>query len=80
MKVYYNTIFILLFAFAFSDVNGPTIDLNTSIEEKSETIKYQQVPPVGNKELIFLNGDPVKFDDLYSSCKIITLKSNVGCR
>jgi len=38
---------------------------------KKETTKYPKVPPVGNKELTFLNGDPIKFNDLYSDVPVL---------
>ena len=81
MKVYYNAILILLLCFLFSDGNGPVgpmmpIDLT---EDKKQAAKYQKVPPVGNKELTFLNGDPVKFNDLYKEGPVLFSFWFLGC-
>jgi len=67
MKFYYNIILILLFCFSFSEENSFIVEL----ENTDEKNKYQKVPPIGNKELTFLNGDPVKFNDLYKDGPVL---------
>ncbi len=78
MKVYYNAIIILLFCFAFSDVNGP-VGPTMPVDNKKQASKYQKVPPVGNKELTFLNGDPVKFNNLYKDGPVLFSFWFLGC-
>ena len=49
------------------------------VEPKEELIKYQPIPSVGDKELVYLNGNPLKFSDLYKDGPVLLSFWFLGC-
>ena len=82
MKYFYKFSLLLVFTFSFSNeiasLKSNDMHLDSTKVSKEE-IKYQKVPPVGNKELTFLNGDPVKFDDLHKDGPLLLSFWFLGC-
>jgi len=63
-------LFILFFSLIFSAEVA---------ESKEEVKKYQPIPSVGDKELVYLNGDPLKFSDLYKDGPLLLSFWFLGC-
>lgn len=48
-------------------------------DSDKELKKYQPIPSVGDKELVYLNGDPLKFSDLYKDGPVLLSFWFLGC-
>ena len=48
-------------------------------DSDKELKKYQPIPSVGDKELVYLNGDPLKFADLYKDGPVLLSFWFLGC-
>ena len=66
----YRVFMLLMCTFLFSD------ELSDS---KKEIAKFQPVPSVGDKELTYLNGDAVKFSNLYKDGPMLLSFWFLGC-
>ena len=49
------------------------------VDLDEELKKYQPIPSVGDKELVYLNGDPLKFADLYKDGPVLLSFWFLGC-
>ena len=49
------------------------------VDLKKEMKKYQPIPSVGDKELVYLNGDALKFSDLYKDGPLLLSFWFLGC-
>ena len=49
------------------------------VDLKKEIKKYQPIPSVGDKELVYLNGDALKFSDLYKDGPLLLSFWFLGC-
>jgi len=49
------------------------------VDPNEELKKYQPIPSVGDKELVYLNGDPLKFSDLYKDGPVLLSFWFLGC-
>jgi thiol-disulfide isomerase/thioredoxin len=49
------------------------------VDPDEELKKYQPIPSVGDKELVYLNGDPLKFSDLYKDGPVLLSFWFLGC-
>jgi len=50
-----------------------------AVDLDEELKKYQPIPSVGDKELVYLNGDPLKFADLYKDGPVLLSFWFLGC-
>lgn len=50
-----------------------------AVDPNEELKKYQPIPSVGDKELVYLNGDPLKFSDLYKDGPVLLSFWFLGC-
>ena len=50
-----------------------------AVDPNEELKKYQPIPSVGDKELVYLNGDPLKFSDLYKDGPLLLSFWFLGC-
>ena len=65
-RLYILFIFTLLFS-------------SESVDLKKEVKKYQPIPSVGDKELVYLNGDALKFSNLYKDGPVLLSFWFLGC-
>ena len=65
-RLYILFIFTLLFS-------------SESVDLKKEVKKYQPIPSVGDKELVYLNGDTLKFSNLYKDGPVLLSFWFLGC-
>ena len=49
------------------------------VDLKKEVRKYQPIPSVGDKELVYLNGDALKFSNLYKDGPVLLSFWFLGC-